>query len=409
MTLIFWIFRLAIAAFGLSVSLAATYLSQRAIGADQISMFITMGVSVGATVLIVSSHEAWLRKSWLWAILFAAGGIACAAYGMTASLTGDATIKDVARSGRIARQASAELERGRRQEVGDRIRALETMTFSDKARLGATTPEMVQPTVDALRGCDCDQLKLAKQKLAAAKELAELRRRRDGWGAQVEEVPTMADPGIETMTTVAHDLGVYIPVQSMRAGLSVWKVMAMELMAILIPIAAFSWGRRKSPVDIAPSLRQAFDQETSPKASEGPAEGFDEGLRPCPEPESLLKAPNPSERPETAILPRSSVKSPRSSEPSVKPSEPGLRAGEFDLRRWAAEGLVRRVGQGLQSKPLYEVYVVWCQRENVRPLTLALFGKYLPDAGYPKGRDSKTGHVVYQNVALKQHNLKVVK
>ncbi len=81
---------------------------------------------------------------------------------------------------------------------------------------------------------------------------------------------------------------------------------------------------------------------------------------------------------------------------------------EDPLKTWASENL-SRPGPGLQAKPLYEVYVVWCEARSLTPVTIAVFGKAMPILGYEKGRDSKTGHVVYQNIGLKRHNLKVVK
>jgi hypothetical protein len=436
-----FLIRATVAALGMSVGLVGAYEALLILQASPYTIYTVMGIAVCGSVLMVMAHEAWHNRAYVRMTLMAVVGLICSTYAMTSSIGGDATIKDLARGVRLTKQANAELDQNRRQNVLTRIAELEAMRFEDRTTLAGATSEILQPQVDALKGCKCPQLKIAKQKLAAAKELAKLRLNRDGWSPTVEEATGSIDPQIETMTTVAKDLGTDIPAQSMRAGLSVWRVIAMELAGIFIPIGAFGWGRnrpsRKSPADIAPTLRP----ETSPEALPETLKRSGANPPALPAPETLLEALNPPEpleikAPETLAAqpsePSGSLRNPSEDppapalletlpetrpetlrkppvKPSGRPPEPTLRPGEAELRQWASEAMTGQPGHNLQAKPLYEVYVVWCEKRGIAPLTLALFGKYLPDAGYPKEKDKKTGLMVYTNVALKQVPLKVVK
>jgi hypothetical protein len=236
----------------------------------------------------------------------------------------------------------------------------------------------------------CRALDDARSKLAAAVRFESLELQRSGWAVKVEATPAAADPQIENVSTLMAALGLTTDNHSMRAILNLLYVAVLELIAIFMPSLIFAYKQ---------GSRQGNQGQPDTLIVNPPATIQPETLQEATEPQKALLTATETNPP--AIPPNP----PEPLEIAEKPPH----SGEFDLRRWAEENITLRQGSGLQSKPLYEVYVVWAGKRNIEPVTIAIFGRLMPQIGFAKMKDKKSGLMVYQNVALKACGLKVVK
>lgn len=322
-----------------------------------------------------------------------------------------------------------------REEEGQQARENRAKIDALRKAAGYDTPEMITAEIAKLKkdrrfqssgGCAtdgekkitvkaseslCQEIDTLTGRLSAAKKIASLEdeRRARGWklGTDMENNAALSsDPMIDNLTQIVLTLfNLSVSAKLMGAIVAAVKALGVELLADVLPPIIVMLCRMLSAGGTASSTLRKTDIPEIAGAS--------------PE---LIKTNPPAMLaleilPDTSNPPEPLKQAPETNPPATPLNPPvdvlnaptQMRTGESDLRRWTSEYLTLREGSGLQSKPLYEVYVVWAEARGIEPVTIAIFGRLMPLIGYPKLKDKKTGLMVYQGVALKQHNLKVVK
>jgi hypothetical protein len=261
-----WCVRAFVAIVAISLSVVVGVWAQTQIGSEWPMIYAAGGITTFAAVFMVCGHEAWHRSAYVWSITMMVLALFLSLTSITIQLGGVPTVKDAIRTDREKKEDDAERERNNRKDVTDRISALEAIVFQDGTTIGAATPEMVQPQIDALKanpiykrtnGCaakevtlddstaHCGQLGLAEQRLATAKELMTLRAERAGWTTRISKTAIAADPLSQNIAQIAKDLGWNIPMQSAVAWPQAVIVIALEVIAVFGPLAAFAFGRAR--------------------------------------------------------------------------------------------------------------------------------------------------------------------
>lgn len=400
--------RLAVSLVALSFSVLSGIDAQITMHSSPVMIYCTAGTAIFGSAFIVGSHEAWHRRARLWSALLAIVGIALIASSMTLSLGGVATVKDALKASNRTKQANAELDLSRRQEVTNELAELRKVT-------GGETAEMLRPAVGAFEassiftrssGCSdrslastkrhCSGLDDVRRRLAAAERIAELEHKRAGWSETIESAPLSADPQIENVITLANDLHISISEQSTRATLNAAYIIGLELIAAFGPLMAFAWGRTGQ------ATRQAAGHLKSPVLHEGMT----------PE-KTLLSIENSPVLPaliqDESWAPQDTQDRQAGKTPVRSPEKPVLApmASLGDVAQWAEDSIEMAAGGRMQSSPLHQTYSAWCEARGRKPVNAYAFGLTMKELGWKKDRIG--GKVLYLDLAMKKQALKVVK